>query len=265
VFFGIRYTKSLQDILNTEGGKVARDMVHLSTPALAGKIEAFTQRQRKWSDTELSPQAAAITSIAVFGMELARHGQTPAERLAGSSLKLALIDYSKATPSAQAACVAVLTKWQEVRPERQSAPHSVVDGGVAWTTAAKAAAAFMTIQAGFLKALPEPPEFDGPTAAAFAYGVWDAATQPMGLSDDESLDSLCGFVTQWLAGAEPKTVAETVEAIVEHGTQDRFTDTVVTGGQAFRVWQQGPPGDWFPVQLGQCLIQTARSRARQRG
>jgi hypothetical protein len=154
----------------------------------------------------------------------------------------------------------VLTKWQEGRPERHTAPHDTVDGGAAWTAAVKAAAAFMTIQAGVLKALPEPPEFDGPTVVAFAYGVWDAATQPMNLSNDEFLDSLCGFVTEWLAGAEPKTVTETVEAIIDHGTQDGFMDTVVTGGQAFRAWQQGPRGDWFPVHLGQCLNRTARTR-----
>jgi hypothetical protein len=75
-------------------------MIQLSTPALAGKIETFSQRKGKWSKSSLAPQDAAVTSIALFGMELARGGQTPNERLAGSTLQMALIDYAKQNPSA---------------------------------------------------------------------------------------------------------------------------------------------------------------------
>ena len=117
MFYGIRYTKALQNILNTAGGKLAREMLQLSTPALGGKIEVFSQRKGKWSKSSLAPQDAAVTSIALFGMELARHGQTPNERLAGSTLQIALIDYAKENPAAKTACTAVLAKWVEIRPE----------------------------------------------------------------------------------------------------------------------------------------------------
>jgi hypothetical protein len=122
MFYGVRYTKVLQDILNTEGGKLARGMVQLSTPAFGGKVETFTQRQSKWSNSKLTPQDAAITSIALFGIELARHGQTPEERLAGTTLQMALIDYSKQYPSAKAACVACLEKWVKDHPPVHRAP-----------------------------------------------------------------------------------------------------------------------------------------------
>ena len=122
MFYGIRFTKVLQNILNTEGGKFARGMVQLSTPAFGGKVEAFTQRQRNWSSTGLSPEEAAITSIALFGIELALHGQTPGERLAGTTLQMALIDYSNQNPSATAACTACLAKWVKDHPPNQPAP-----------------------------------------------------------------------------------------------------------------------------------------------
>jgi len=124
VFYGIRYTKALQDILNTEGGKLARGMAQLSAPTFCSKVEAFTQRQRKWSDSNLTPQDAAITSIAIFGIELAKHGQTPEERLAGTALQMALIDYSGQNPSAKTACAACLTKWVNDHP-----PTNPVSGG----------------------------------------------------------------------------------------------------------------------------------------
>ena len=47
MFFGIRYTKAIQDILNTEGGKLSREMVGLSTPAFGSKIETFAKRNDK--------------------------------------------------------------------------------------------------------------------------------------------------------------------------------------------------------------------------
>jgi hypothetical protein len=113
VFYSIRYSKALQDILNTEGGKLSRDMVGLSTPAFGSKVETFAKQNGKWGKSDLSPQYAAVISVALFGMELARKGQTSEERLAGSSLRLALIDYSKQNPSAQTACKAALTTWVE--------------------------------------------------------------------------------------------------------------------------------------------------------
>ncbi len=119
MFYGIRYTKALQEILNTEGGKLARSLVQLSTPAFAGKIETYTQRQEKWSDSGLSPQDAAIASIAQFGMDCAYDGETPEERLAGSTLQLALMDYAKHNPSAEATCRECLGVWIEEHQSRR--------------------------------------------------------------------------------------------------------------------------------------------------
>src|SRR6478752_5743469 len=119
MFYGIRYSKALQDILNTNGGQLAREMIGLSTPALASKIEAFSQREGKWSKTRLAPQDAAVTSIALFGMALSRDGGQPDQRLAGSTLQIALIDYSTNNPSAEPACRAALAKWVETRPHER--------------------------------------------------------------------------------------------------------------------------------------------------
>jgi hypothetical protein len=285
VFYGIRYTKALQDILNTEGGRLARGMIQLSTPALAGKIEVFSQRKGKWSKSTLSPQDAAVTSIALFGMELARYGQTSNERLAGSTLQMALIDYAKKNPSAKAACTAVLSKWVEVRPHarRPAAPSSTAssapqtadgmetkepqdmaaaaetDIGKAWLqTMAESAARFMVMQESWLKMMPEPPEFDGPTAAAFAYGVWDSIAQQMNLYGDGFLDTLVFFALKWLDTQDKKTIAETVNAMLRTGNDPDYQRSVVAGGQAFRTWWAGPKGDFFPIHLGQCMALAAR-------
>lgn len=216
MFYGIRYTKALQDILNTEGGRLAREMIQLSTPALAGKIETFSQRKGKWSKSSLAPQDAAVTSIALFGMELARGGQTPNERLAGSTLQMALIDYAKQNPSAQAACTAALAKWVEVRPHaRQSTePSSAATSAPAMNDGmdktglqyfAESAASFMAMQARWIQTMTDRPEFDGPTAAAFAYGAWNSVTQQLNLNNDDLLGSLILFASRWLDTQEKKS------------------------------------------------------------
>ena len=113
----------------------------------------------------------------------ARHGDSPNERLAGSTLQMALIDYAKQNPSVEVACRAALSKWVEARPHehRAAAPSSA--GGYASQTAdngragalldlAESAASFMVMQMRWIQTMTERPEFDGPTAAAFADGVW---------------------------------------------------------------------------------------------
>ena len=94
-------------------------MINLSTPSLAGKIEAFSQREGKWSSSSLPPQAAALTSVAMFGVALVRHGETADERLAGSTLKLALADYGTKNPEAEHTCATLLTMWSKDAPWRE--------------------------------------------------------------------------------------------------------------------------------------------------
>jgi hypothetical protein len=268
VLYGIRYSKALQNILNTEGGKLARDMVQLSTPAFAAKVEALTRRKGRWSKSSLGPQDAAIASIALFGMELARQGQTQNERLAGSTLQMALIDYAKANPSAQAACTAVLTKWVEIRPASSqpaassppacSAHQAVRDIDGAWLQEmAKSAASFMAMQARWIQTMTDRPDFNGPTAAAFAYGVWDSVTQQVKLDDDAFLDSLILFASRWLDTDDEKTIDETINAMLCFGDDAAYHQSVVAGGRAFRAWLNGPKGDFFPVHLGQCMVLVA--------
>jgi hypothetical protein len=76
----------------------------------------FSQRERKWSESSLSPQDAAVTSIALFGIALVRSGETPEQRLAGRMLQIAVIDYSKENPSARTACYACLDMWVKDHP-----------------------------------------------------------------------------------------------------------------------------------------------------
>jgi hypothetical protein len=120
MLFGIRYTKALQDILNTEGGKLSRNMVGLSTPAFGSKIEDFAKRNDTWRKGKLPPHDAAVFSVALFGIDLAGNGKASEERLAGSSLRLALIDYSRQNLSSQSACAAALRAWVEVHDAQRS-------------------------------------------------------------------------------------------------------------------------------------------------
>jgi hypothetical protein len=268
VFFGIRYTKALQDILNTEGGKLSRDMVGLSTPAFGGKIEAFAKRNGRWGKGKLSPQDAAVASVTLFGIELASKGQTSEERLAGSSLRLALIDYSKQNPSSQTACEAALKTWVEVHeaqktgnpPKTQSPPQlneNAIQQG--WLQGmAESAASFMTMQGRWIQMMPEAPEFDGPVAAAFAYGVWDSITQK--LNNDEFTESLLLFASKWMNTDKQSTIEETANAMLRFGHDSAHQDTVIAGGRAFQVWIGGPKGDFFPVHLGQCMIRASSQK-----
>jgi hypothetical protein len=103
--------------------------------------------------------------------------------------------------------------------------------------------------------MPEPPEFDGPTAAAFAYGVWDSITQNM--SNDEFTASLFLFASKWLNTDKQKTIGETANAMLLLGNDPAYNETVITGGRAFQTWIDGSKGDFLPVHLGQCMTQAS--------
>ena len=137
-------------------------------------------------------------------------------------------------------------------------PQIVVD---AWLqTIGESAARFMSEQASWVRVMPEPPEFDGPTAAAFAYGVCDSIVQSIDLDRTTFFTWLKFFAAKWLQTSDPKTINETAEAMLVLGTDPAYRDTVIAGGRAFQQWQKGAKGVWAPVHLGQCTIDTrARS------
>ena len=120
---------------------------------------------------------------------------------------------------------------------------------------AELAASFMTMQASWIQMMPEAPELDGPTAAAFAYGVWDSITQ--NLNNDEFTASLFLFASKWLNTDKQKTIGETVNAMLLFGNDPACNETVVIGGRVFQTWMDGSKGGFFPVHLGQCMIQAS--------
>ncbi len=125
---------------------------------------------------------------------------------------------------------------------------------------ARSAASFMVMQTRWIQTMaPDRPNFDGPTAAAFAYGVWDSITQQMNLNDDEFLDSLALFASRWLDTHDEKTIDETTNAMLCFGDDATYHQSVVAGGKAFRTWlSDEPKGDFFPVHLGQCMALVPR-------
>jgi len=242
-------------------------MVGLSTPAFGSKVEAFAKQNAKGGKSKPSPQNAAVISIALFGIELTRIGQTAEERLAGSSLQLALMDYSKKNPSAQTACEAALRTWRDVHaaqktavspapeePPRQSSGDALQQ---LWLREmAVSAASFMIMQAHWIQTMPESPRFDGPTAAAFAYGVWDSVTQK--LNNEQFADSLFLFASKWMNTDDQQLVEETANAMSCFGHDSGFQEVVIIGGRAFQTWINGPKGDFFPIHLGQCMTHALR-------
>jgi hypothetical protein len=116
MFYELRYTKAIQAILGTEGGKAVLDMLGMSIPAVGWRVEECAQRNGPRHLKNLSPQAAAVGAVALFGMWLAEFGQTEAECLAGTALQMAIMDYTKQNPLVEPTTKLFLGHWLADRP-----------------------------------------------------------------------------------------------------------------------------------------------------
>jgi hypothetical protein len=118
VFYWFKYTKALQAILSTEGGKAALGMIGMSIPKASGMIEQSVRTDPDCREiaNRLSPAQAAITSIGRFGMSLQALSENPDHRLGGHAMQMALINYAEAHPELGAFIAAALEHWEEKRP-----------------------------------------------------------------------------------------------------------------------------------------------------